>query len=77
MPKDKMIKQRIATVKIDRTKFGDVPLCVHAVFLSSGGPWKSGWTFEAIAVEFSEMSNVPRLDRSDKITPQREPPVFN
>ena len=76
LPRNKMVKQRIATIEIDRKKFGNVPLCMHAVFQSHGGPWKSDWTFEAVAVEFSG-GVTPRLDRSQKITPQNEPPAFN
>jgi hypothetical protein len=66
MPRDEIIKQFIATININRDKYGNVPICMHAVFKSHGGPWKSGWTFEAISIEFFERCHPPLLDRSLK-----------
>ena len=71
-----MIKQYVTTVEINREKIGYVPLCMHAAFKCHGGDWKRGWTFEAISVEFPACSHVPKLDKSQKISPQNEPEIF-
>ena len=61
--KEKMVKQHVASFKIDREKFGNGPLTMHVVLKVYGGPWKSGWTWEAVSIEFPNFAYVPPLER--------------
>ena len=57
MPKDKLHKQFISRVSIDRTgKYEGEKLCMHAVLKAHGGGWKSGYIFEAFSIEFGKES---------------------
>ena len=75
-PQNKMIKQYITTLDIDRSgAFKGKELCLLVQFMEYGGPWKSGWIFEAVSCEFDH-GTAPKLDSTNKVTPRDVPVVI-
>jgi hypothetical protein len=74
-PQNKMIKQYITTLDIDRSgAFKGKELCLLVQFVEYGGNWKSGWILEAVSCEFDN-GVAPKLDKTNKVTPRDVPVV--
>ena len=73
MPPELMVKYFVKTLKIDRQKFGNGPLCMQLGLVSFGV--SAHWTWEAVSIEFPNFASLPQLDWKQKIIPLNEPPL--